>query len=176
MRTLVAFFAIPAALASAQSIQSSVQNPPPQSQPPAASAPAAAEPTVEQTASPELVGQLVKELSITPGQAQGAAGTLFGVAKTKLNAAEFAKVAGAVPNMDGLLKAAPVGSSKQSALDLVAGQADLGGLGAVAGAASTLSKLGLKPETIAKLAPTLVKAVESKGGAEVAALLQGALK
>jgi len=174
MRTLVVFLAIPAALASAQSTQASAQNP--QSQPPAASAPAAAEPTVEQTASPELVGQLVKELSITPGQAQGAAGTLFGVAKTKLNAAEFAKVAGAVPNMEGLLKAAPVGSSKQPALDLVAGQSDLGGLGAVAGAASTLSKLGLKPETIAKLAPTLVKAVESKGGAEVAALLQGALK
>lgn len=176
MRILVAFLAIPAAVVSALPSQPSPQNPPAQSQPPAASTPAVAEATVEQTASPELVGQLVKELSITPGQAQGAAGTLFGLAKTKLNAADFAKVAGAVPNMDGLLKAAPVASSKQSALDLVAGQTGLGGLGAVAGVASTLSKLGLKPEAIAKLAPALVKAVESKGGAEVATLLQGALK
>jgi hypothetical protein len=37
-------------------------------------------------------------------------------------------------------------------------------------------KLGIKPETIGKLAPTLVKAVQSKGGAEVAALLAGAFK
>ena len=176
MRTLVAFLAIPAAVAFAQSSQPPEQNPPAQSQPPAASAPAA-EPTVEQTASPELVGQLVKELSITPHQAQGAAGTLFGLAKSKLSAGDFAKVAGAVPNMEGLLKAAPAGSSKQSALDMIAAQAgSLGGLGSIASVASTLSKLGIKPETIAKLAPTLVKAVESKGGAEVASLLQGAFK
>src|SRR5262245_65754281 len=38
----------------------------------------AAEVTVEKSASPELVGQLVKELAITPAQAQGAAGTMFG--------------------------------------------------------------------------------------------------
>jgi hypothetical protein len=176
MRTLVAFLAMPAALAFAQASQPPDQGPPAQGKPLAASAPAPSEPTVEQTASPDLVGHLVKELSITPNQAQGAAGTLFGLAKNKLSAADFAKVAGAVPNMEGLLKAAPAGSGKQSALDLVAGQAGLGGLGAVAGAAGTLSKLGLKPETIAKLAPTLVKAVESKGGAEVASLLQGALK
>lgn len=42
--------------------------------------------------------------------------------------------------------------------------------------ADRLFRLGLKQETIAKLAPTLVKAVQSKGGAEVAALLQSAFK
>lgn len=46
----------------------------------------------------------------------------------------------------------------------------------VAAAASTLSKLGLKPETIARFAPTLVKAVQSNAGTEVGALLAGALK
>jgi hypothetical protein len=175
MRTLALLLVVPAAVVSAQSSE-----PPPSqnpaSQPPAASAPAATEPTVEQTASPELVGQLVNQLAITPTQAQGAAGTLFGLAKTKLSTADFAKVASAVPNMEGLLKAAPAADAKQSALDMIAGKAGVGGLGAIAGVASTLTKLGLKPETIAKLAPTLVKAVESKGGAEVAALLQGALK
>ena len=50
------------------------------------------------------------------------------------------------------------------------------GLGSIAGIASTLSKLGLKPEQIAKLAPTLIKAVQSKGGAEIAGILAGALK
>jgi hypothetical protein len=145
----------------------------------AAPAAPAAEPSVEQTASPELVGQLVNELGITPKQAQGAAGTLFGVAKTKLSAADFAKVAGAVPNMEGLLKAAPAGAAKGSAMDVAAGAAGaagLGNVGAAASAAGTLSKLGLKTDTIMKLTPVLVKAVETKGGAEVAGLLASALK
>jgi hypothetical protein len=95
-------------------------------------------------------------------------------AKTKLSAADFVKVAAAVPNMDGLLKAAP----KASSSDLLAGKATaaLGGVGTAAAAAGTLSKLGLKPEAIVKLTPALVKIVQSKGGAEVGALLAGALK
>ena len=141
-----------------------------QDTPPATAAAAPAEKTVEQTASPALVGELVKELAITPSQAQAGAGTLFGVAKGKLSPADFAKVAGAVPGMDGLLAAAPSAASK-SGLDALAGQA-----GGMIAAASTLSKLGLKPDTIAKFAPTLIKAVQSKGGAEVAKLLAGVLK
>src|SRR5262252_627081 len=56
---------------------------------------------------PELVGQLSKELDSTPAQAEGAAGALFGLAKSRLSAGDFSKVAAAVPGMDGLLKAAP---------------------------------------------------------------------
>jgi len=139
--------------------------------PAAAPAAEAAAKTVEKTASPELVGQLVKDLAITPAQAEGAAGALFGLAKSRLTAGDFAKVAGAVPNMDGLLKAAPVPDGKVAAMAAAAG-----GVGGVAGLTSTFTKLGIKPETIVKLAPTLAKAVESKGGAEVGKLLLGALK
>ena len=173
MRTLAALLAVPA-LAYGQSPQAPpAQNPP--AEPPAAQAPAA-EPTVDQTASPELVGQVVNELGVTPKQAQAAAGTVFGLSKTKLSEADFAKVASVVPGMEGLLKSAPTGG-KQSALDVIAGQAGAAsGLGAIAGVASQLSKLGLKPEQIAKLAPTVIKAVQSKGGAEIASLLAGALK
>ena len=165
MRTLALLFLVPAALANGQTTTPAA---------PATTATAPTEKTSEQTASPELVGQLVSELGITPTQAEGAAGTLFGVAKTKLSAADFVKVAAAVPNMDGLLKAAP----KASSSDSLAGKATaaLGGVGTAAAAASTLSKLGLKPETIVKLTPALVKVVQSKGGAEVGALLAGALK
>jgi len=164
MRTLALLLLVPSGLAYGQSSPA----------PAAAAATAPTEKTVDQTASPELVGQLVNELGITPTQAQGAAGTLFGVAKSRLGVADFAKVASAVPNMEGLLKAAP----RASAADSVAGKATaaLGGVGTAAAAAGTLSKLGLKPETIVKLTPALVKAVQSKGGAEVGALLAGALK
>jgi hypothetical protein len=131
--------------------------------------------TVEETANPELVGQLVKELSITPAQAEGAAGSLFGLAKNRLKPEEFAKVASAVPNMDGLLKAAPAADAKASAIDAVAGKA-AGGSTGIAGLAGSFSKLGLKPDTISKLAPTLIKSVEAKGGAEIGKLLAGALQ
>jgi hypothetical protein len=163
MRALALLFAVPAALAYGQTTPEPASNPA-----------AAAQTTVEQTASPELVGQLVNELGISAGQAEGAAGTLFGVAKTRLGADDFAKVASAVPNMDGLLKAAPAADPKAAALEAVAGKT--GGVASMAAAAGTLSKLGLKADTIAKLAPTLVKVVQSKGGAEVGALLAGALK
>jgi hypothetical protein len=76
--------------------------------------------------------------------------------------------------MDGLLKAAPVADFKVPAIEGLGGQAL--GLGAVASVAGPLSKLGIKPETISRLAPTLVKAVQSKGGAEVASLLAAAFK
>src|SRR5262245_7667997 len=48
-------------------------------------------------ASPALVGALSKEMSSTPEQAAGAAGALFGVAKSRLNADQFSQVAAAVP-------------------------------------------------------------------------------
>src|SRR6185369_1163270 len=68
--------------------------------------------------SPELVGNLTKELSITPEQAIGGSGALFGLAQSRLKPEEFAKVSDVVPGMDGLLKAAPK-------------QASAGGLGAM---------------------------------------------
>lgn len=166
MRILVFLLAVPAVIAFAQ-------EPAPATPPSSAAAPVT-EKTVEQTASPELVGQLVSELGVTPSQAQGTAGALFGVAKSRLSAADFAKVAGAVPNMEGLLAAAPAAGAQAGAIEALAGKA--GGMGSMAAAAGALSKLGLKPDTIAKAAPTLVKAVQSKGGAEVGALLAGALK
>ncbi len=63
--------------------------------------------TLEKTPSPELVGMLTKDLNVTPKQATGGAGALFGLAKSRLKPDQFSQVAAAVPGMDGLLKAAP---------------------------------------------------------------------
>ena len=131
-----------------------------------------------QVANPELVGTLSKELGATPQQAEGAAGALFGLAKTKLNPSDWSKVAGAVPGMDGLLKAAPsmasaAGATGSPALGAVAGAAGLGGL---AGMAGSFSKLGLKPEMISKAVPILISYVTKSGGAGVGQLLAGVLK
>ena len=125
-------------------------------------------------ASPELVGQLSKELSITPAQATGGAGALFGVAKSRLSPADFSKVAAAVPGMGSFLKAAPA-TDNASGLSSLTGSLP-GGLGGLASAAGSFQKLGLSPDMVGKFVPILTKFVEGKGGASAASLLSGALK
>ena len=122
---------------------------------------------------PELVGQLAKELGSTPAQAEGAAGSLFGLAKSRLSAGDFSKVEAAVPGMNSLLKAAPPlgGSNPLSAVTGTTGS--IGGLATVA---SAFSKLGLKPELVSKAIPVITQYVTKSGGPGVASLLEGALK
>jgi hypothetical protein len=125
-------------------------------------------------ASPDLVTALSKELGSTPEQAAGAAGSLFGLAKSRLKADEFSQVSKAVPGMDSLLKAAPAVSSAvgtSGALGQLAGSA-----GGLATAASAFSKLGLKPEMVGKAIPVLTSFVSKSGGAGVGSLLAGVLK
>jgi hypothetical protein len=131
--------------------------------------------------SPELVGKLTKDLSITPKQATGGAGSLFGLAKTRLKPDEFSQVAKAVPGMDGLLKAAPKPEKKSSPLDslgslgsgLPGGTGSLGGLSSLVG---PFKSLGLSPDMIGKFVPVLTQFVDAKGGSSVSKLLAGALK
>jgi hypothetical protein len=124
-------------------------------------------------ASPDLVNSLAKEIGSTPEQAAGAAGALFGVAKSRLKADEFSKVASAVPGMTSLLGAAPAASSAigTGGLSKLAGSAS-----GLASAASAFSSLGLKPDMVAKAVPVLTSFVTKSGGADVGKLLAGALK
>jgi Protein of unknown function VcgC/VcgE (DUF2780) len=125
-------------------------------------------------ASPELVGALSKELGASPAQAAGAAGSLFGVAKSRLKPEEFGQISKAVPGMDSLLKAAP---SAAAAVGTAGALGQLGGSAAgLASAASAFSKLGLKPELVAKAIPVLTQFVGKTGGANVAGLLASVLK
>ena len=124
-------------------------------------------------ASPELVDALSKEIEATPEQAAGAAGALFGVAKSRLTPDEFAQVAKAVPGMDSLLSAAPAPGPTGTA----GAVSQLGGAATgLATAASAFSKLGLKPDMVSKAIPILTSFVGKSGGADVASLLTGALK
>ena len=123
-------------------------------------------------ASPDLVGALSKELGSSPAQAAGAAGSLFGLAKSRLKPEEFGQISKAVPGMDSLLRAAPAAAAVgTSGLGQLAGSA-----AGLASAASAFSKLGLKPELVAKAIPVLTQFVGKSGGAQVAGLLAGVLK
>ena len=126
------------------------------------------------SASPELVSALSKEIGATPAQAAGAAGALFGLAKTRLSADQFSQVSNAVPGMDSLLKAAPAMSGAVGTAGALS-QAGGGAAGLVS-AASAFSKLGLSPDMVSKAIPILTAFVSKSGGANVASLLAGALK
>lgn len=130
--------------------------------------------------SPALVGQLTKQLSITPKQATGGAGALFGFAKSRLSAADFSKVSAAVPGMSGLLRAAPSTAPSTGGLAGLAGSLPAGsipaGAGGLASVAGSFQKLGLSPSMVGKFVPVLTQFVQARGGASTASLLGGALK
>ncbi len=128
--------------------------------------------------SPELVGQLTKQLSVTPRQARGGAGALFGFAKSRLSVADFSKVAAAVPGMSGLLDAAPSTSSSSGGLSGLSGLADSlpGGASSLVSVAGAFEKLGLSPDMVGKFVPVLTQFVQARGGTSTASLLRGALK
>ena len=134
------------------------------------------QPAQAKTPSPELVGQLTKELSIKPEQAIGGAGALFGLAKTRLKPEDFTKVADVVPDMGGLLTAAP--KPKQGAAGALGTMGDAlpGKAGGLASVAGSFKSLGLSPEVATKFVPIMTKFVNVKGGAGVSDLLAGALK
>jgi hypothetical protein len=76
----------------------------------------------------------------SPEQAAGAAGTLFGIAKSRLSSDQFAQIAKAVPGMDALLNAAPAAAPASSGG--LGSLSQLGGsAGALAAAAPAFSKL-----------------------------------
>jgi hypothetical protein len=128
-------------------------------------------------ASPELVGALSKEMGATPEQSAGAAGALFGVAKSRLHPDQFSQIAAAVPGMDSLLGAAPAAGGGGGLGAATGALSQLGGsAGGLASAASAFTKLGLKPEMVSKAVPVLTSFVTKSGGANVGNLLAGALK
>lgn|ERR1700749_4445308 len=148
------------------------QAPPPKTQTPAAKGLESKPP------SPELVGNLTKELSITPEQAVGGAGALFGLAKSRLKPEEFTKVADVVPGMDGLLNAAPKPKKASGTADMLGSVGSMlpGKAGTLASVAGSFQQLGLSPDQAVKFVPIMTKFVQHKGGASAAKLLAGALK
>ena len=125
---------------------------------------------------PELVGKLTSELGVTPKQAVGGAGAIFGAVKSQLTPANFNKLAAVVPGRGKFLKAAPAatpGGSAVSSIGSMAGGGKAGGLASVAG---SFQSLGLSPGMAGKFMPIMENYIGSKGGSGVASMFAGALK
>ena len=126
----------------------------------------------------ELVEQLVKNLGVSEEAAEGGSGLIFKMAKEKLGAGDFGKVANALPGVTDLMKSAPesggvLGGIGKLASDLGGGAGQLGNLASLAGG---FSKLGLDSGMIGKFIPIILAFAQSKDGDVVKSLLQKALK
>ena len=129
-----------------------------------------------------LTGLLMQQLGVTQSQAEGGAGAIFQLAKSKMEGAAFQELSNSVPGMQGLLAAAPITQSVGGTslggmagnLESLAGHSG-GAIGNVVGLASSFQQLGLSPDMVQKFVPLVVQYVQGNGGTAVASVLQSAL-
>jgi hypothetical protein len=97
-------------------------------------------------------------------QLVGTAGSLLGVASAKMNPADFAKVAGAIPGSSDLIKEA----GKLTGLG-----SNFGSMGDVT---SALGKMGVTPDQVAKVGTGMADFAGKAGGDTVKNMLGGVWK
>lgn len=129
--------------------------------------------------SADLINMLTSQLGISAEQASGGAGALMNYAKQSLDAEKFAEIANAVPDLAGLVDAAPAateGSSAAGQLASALGESDSAGtLNKLAGLQGGFDKLGMSPEQITQFVPVVLDYAKSMGGDAVSAILKQAL-
>ncbi|MFT5240534.1 MAG: hypothetical protein ACI9OU_002767 [Candidatus Promineifilaceae bacterium] len=120
-----------------------------------------------------LIAKLVSELGIGEDQAKGGAGLLFKIAKEKLSGTDFSSLAGALGNVDDLIKASP--DSGGGGAKLLGGLASaIGGdkMAVLAQLATGFSALNLDKSLIPKFATIVGDVVQEKSGLDLKTLLQ----
>ena len=126
--------------------------------------------------SSELVSQLAKEIGGTAKQAEGAAGSLFRLAKSRMTPENFGKVASAVPDMDKLLAAAPALDGKAAGAAAIGQAVGKEGIGDLAAVTQSFRKLGLKGDAVKKAIPVQTDFVGKRSGGDLAKLLGESLR
>jgi hypothetical protein len=123
----------------------------------------------------DLIGMLTSQLGVSEKQAAGGSGSLLSFAKDQMSSADFDVVSGALPDIDGLIGAAPDGGSSvlASGSSLLGGSSS--GLGDIAGVASTFSDLGMSTDMVNQFVPVVLEYAQTAGSEQAMQLLQGAL-
>jgi hypothetical protein len=126
----------------------------------------------------ELVNLLTSQLGLQPNQAMGGLGSLLNLAKDKLPAGDFQKVAQLIPEAGQAMTAAPKPNAAAGALGALGGM--LGGkadnIASLAGLAQQFSQLGLKGDMVQKFVPIIMQFLQAKGGSGLTSLLGNVLK
>jgi hypothetical protein len=121
-----------------------------------------------------LVDMVSNSLGVDSGQAQGGLGVLFGLAKNTLATSDFTQLSSVVPDMNGLLAAAPALSEKTSGLTSLMGKAGKYG-NALQGATQAYAQfksLGINPAQIPQYIDVTNEFLASEGGTETVNLFK----
>lgn len=126
-----------------------------------------------------LIETLVEQLGVNGEQAQGGAGVLLNLVKEHVSGDDFSQIAGAIPDVDDMLSAAPdsgggLGGMLGSLGGMLGGKA--GQMGQLAEAAQGFSKLDLDAGMVGKFIPVIIDFVKEQAGDDVMAILQKVLK
>jgi len=124
-----------------------------------------------------LTELLVQRTGVTGAQAQGGAGALFQIAKTKMKADSFAQLEQAVPGMQGMLGAAPAPSQPgglAGGLSSLAGSSG-GTAGTLLAAVSAFQQQGMSPAMVQQFIPVVIDYVKAHGNDALVNTLSTAL-
>jgi hypothetical protein len=121
----------------------------------------------------ELITKLSQQLNISESQARGGAAVLFKAAKEKLGGAEFSRMLGSVPGIDGLIMQAPAGGG-----GLLGGLASLAGGNAalIATIVSGFSRLNLSSDHAQKFVPIVLDYLRGQVGPDAVSKLERTLR
>lgn len=124
-----------------------------------------------------LVDMLTQQLGVTQSQATGGLGALLSTAQDTMSGSDFEQLSGVIPDMSGLLKAAPQIDTEQESSSLMSMAGGLLGeegdqLQYLDGA---FKSLGLDSKMIGQYSELLLQYVESEGGQALMQSLQSAL-
>lgn len=121
---------------------------------------------------------LVKQLGVTEEQALGGAGAILQAAKKQMSAEDFQRLSQSIPDLDGLLNAAPQQSEKVSKLSgklaKILGDKN-NSVDSLVGLADAFKKLELSPEMAKQYIPVVVDYVNLHGGEAAGSQLQNVL-
>lgn len=125
-----------------------------------------------------LTELLMQRTGVTAAQAQGGAGALFQIAKSKMQADSFAQLEQSVPGMQGMLGAAVPALSQQGGLaerlSSLAG-ASGGTAGSLISVVSAFQQQGMSPAMVQQFIPVVIEYVKARGNSALVDTLNAAL-
>lgn len=124
----------------------------------------------------DFIGMASKQLGISAGAAESGAGGLFAMLKDKVGAADFGKVAAAIPGVEDAMRKAPTGGGGAlGGLMAAAGKVLGGSAGQAATVGAMLQKAGIGTDKAQGFAAMLFNFVRSKLSPELLTSIMGKL-
>lgn len=116
----------------------------------------------------DLIEQLMEQVGVDKGQAEGGIGLLLNAAKEKIPSADFSQIKDTIPSADQFMNAAPSnesgGGGLMGALGGMASSLGGGQAGDLMSLLGGFSKLGIDTDTAKKFLPVVQSFLEGKLG------------